>query len=290
MSFLTVLTPIYNRREFIPTLMKSLLSQTNKNFQWLIIDDGSDSGPLHEGDLSDDSLTIDYYYKENGGKHTALNFSHPYIKGDWVLILDSDDRLTADAVETAYGYIEKYGSNKDIGTISLQKGYKESEPLVHFDKETVSDHIEYRINSGRDGDCCEIIRTDVLKEYPFPVFEGEKYMSESHLWIGSADKYKTAYIPKVIYLCEYREDGLTKQGRAFWRKSPKGCMHCHIVGLNKRCSLKFRIKRALLIHYYGRVQGLKNKEICKTSGHSAFLRLFTVPGFLLYKYWERKLK
>lgn len=290
MSLLTVLTPIYNRREFISTLQNSLISQTNNNFQWLIIDDGSDDGPLPNGYFGDFGLSVDYYYKENGGKHTALNYSHPYIKGDWVLILDSDDLLTPDAVETAYKYIEKYDTDKSIGIISLQKGYTQAESLVHFDEETVSDHIEYRINGGREGDCCEILRADVLKEYPFPVFEGEKYMNESHLWIGSADKYKTAYIPKVIYLCEYHEDGLTKQGRAFWRKSPAGCMHSHIVGLNKRCSLKFRIKRALLIHYYGRLQGLKNNEICKISGHSAFLRLFTFPGFLLYRYWERKIK
>ena len=122
---LTILTPLYNRSEFIERLYYCLCAQSRKDFQWLIIDDGST-------DRCDDKINeyleysefpIDYVYKENGGKHTALNYSHPYIKADWVLILDSDDMLTGDAVESAASYIEKYGETADIGVISFQRGH-----------------------------------------------------------------------------------------------------------------------------------------------------------------------
>jgi len=290
---LTVLTPLYNRYQFVDRIYYCLCAQSRKDFQWLIIDDGSER-------RSDDKIAdfsaysefeIDYIYKENGGKHTALNHAHPYIKGDWVLILDSDDVLTGDAVAKVSAAIEKYSENPEIGIISFQKGTDRETPGVKFDEgEVISDHIEYRINKKRFGDCCEVVRADVLREYPFPVFEGEKYMNESHLWMGSADKYDTVYIPGVIYLYEYNEDGLTKAGRKYWRTCPKGCFHSQVVSLNPRCSLSYRIKRALLMHYYGRLMGLKVKYICEAAPCPSFVRFFTLPGYILYRHWERKYK
>ena len=290
---LTILTPLYNRKEYLPRLYECLSAQNRADIQWLVIDDGS-------SDRSDTEFStfakqadflIEYYYKPNGGKHTALNFSHPYIKSDWVLILDSDDTLTPDAVDTVTEYISKNELNNKLGIISFQKGTDVNTPRVPFPKEEVlSDHIEFRINAGRDGDCCEVVRTSVLLELPFPEFDGERYMNESHLWIGSADKYKTLYVSKIIYLYEYMDGGLTKSGRSFWRTCPLGGIHSQIVGLNPRCSLKYRIKRAILIHYYGRIAKKKNKEICNESGHKFFVWLFTIPGVILYFLWERKYK
>ena len=288
---LTILTPLYNRKEYLPSLFDCLCAQDRKDIQWLVIDDGSleRSDSEFEDFKSRANFLIEYYYKENGGKHTALNFSHPYIKSDWVLILDSDDALTSDAVDTVTSYVKKYSSRNDIGILSFQRGTDTGTPFVVFEKdEVISDHIKFRINEGRDGDCCEVLRTSVLREFTFPEFAGERYMNESHLWIGSADKYKTVYIPKIVYICEYVDGGLTKSGRNFWRTCPLGGIHSQIVGLNPRCSLKYRIKRALLIHYYGRIAKKKNNEICRESGHPFFVWLFTLPGFILYHLWERK--
>lgn len=290
---ITILTPLYNRKQYIERLYYSLCAQTRKDFQWLIIDDGSEenTSAIFEEYSKYAEFMIEYHYKENGGKHTALNYSHPYIKYDWVLILDSDDILTNDAVETAVSYIEKYNDNGEIGIISFQRGTDRETPFVQFEKEElISDHISYRINKKKDGDCCEVLRTSVLREFAFPVFVGERYINESHLWIGSADKYKSVYVPKVIYICEYVEGGLTKSGRSFWRTCPKGGMHSQIVGLNKRCSLTYRIKRALLLHYYGRILKMKAEDICRDSGHPFFTGLFTIPGYFLYLYWEKKYK
>ena len=99
----TVLTPTYNRVNTLPKLVDSLCRQTRTDFQWLVIDDGStDDTEAYMETLKQQNLPFEWEYhkKENGGKHTALNAAHPYIKGDVVLILDSDDYLTPDAVET----------------------------------------------------------------------------------------------------------------------------------------------------------------------------------------------
>lgn len=288
---ITVLTPLYNRGEYLEAIFNCLASQERSDIQWLIIDDGSD-------ERSDDTVLglskkadflIEYHYKENGGKHTALNFAHPHVKSDWVLILDSDDTLTDDALATALPYLERYGGDDTVGVVSFQKGQDKETSQVEFSNEEVlSDHISYRINAGREGDCCEIIKTKALREFPFPEYEGERYIAEGYLWLKCAEKYKTLYVPRVIYLCEYLEDGLTASGRSFWRKSPLGCFECHKAGLIRRCSVKYRAKRALLLHYYGRVAGMKNREICQRSGHPLFLSLFTLPGIILHAYWEKK--
>lgn len=287
---LTVFTPLYNREEYIDRLYDCLCEQSDKNFKWLVIDDGSkhDSTERFLALADKADFSIAYKYKPNGGKHTAINMASQLIETRFTLILDSDDVLTNDAVETVNKYIAKYSCDDTIGILSFQRGYSDREP-VRFEKdEEVSDHISYRINRNLPGDCCEVIRTAVLQEYPFPVFEGEHFMEESHLWIGSADKYKTVYVRKVIYLCKYLEDGLTKAGRQMRRNCPLGGMHCQNVGLNPRCSFKFRAKKAMLLIYYGKVRGMKMSEIRKQSPCPGFVGLFTVPGLLLYLYWERK--
>lgn len=281
----TILTPLYNRSEFIDRLYSCLCTQTVKDFQWLIIDDGSreNSGDKFAELEKTAPFCVEYHYKENGGKHTALNFAHPFIKSDYVLILDSDDTLTPDAVETVCEYIKKYSDDKSIGVFSFQRGKDREHPLVEYAcQEEISDHVGYRINGNRPGDSCEVVRTEVLREYPFPVFEGEKFLSEAHLWIKSAEKYKTVYVRKVIYINDYQKGGLTDSGHRMRRTCPLGGMYTQKLGLDKRFSLKYRIKRAVLLLYYGRLAGKKTGEILKYSECPQFVGWFIFPANLLY--------
>lgn len=290
----TLLTPLYNRKEFLPALFETLKYQTRRDFQWLVIDDGSseDSRREIEDFARGSGIFTEYYYKPNGGKHTALNYAHPYIKSDWVFILDSDDTLTPDAASAVCEKIEEYGDRPDIGVLSFQCVSPQGDVFVDFGmrEDTVSDHIEYRINGKRAGDCCEIVRTDVLKKYAFPVFSGENFMDETHLWVGSADEYKTVYISKAIYVAEYQSDGLTRQGLTMWVKNPLGKMHSQTVGLNPRCCLSYRIKRAMLLIFYGKAAGKSLKEIRRLSNHPVFVGMCTLPGLALCLYWRKYLK
>ena len=92
---LTVFTPVYNRADFLNAIYKSLKEQTVKDFEWLIVDDGSSDNC--DNVLSDivsnhnDSFRIRFYKKTNGGKHTAINLGVRKSEGELFLILDSDD-------------------------------------------------------------------------------------------------------------------------------------------------------------------------------------------------------
>ena len=80
--FLTILTPTYNRGGVLPQLYRSLLAQTCDDFEWFIIDDGStdNTQEIVKKWLSNKGIHIRYMYKQNGGKHTALNYAINMIK------------------------------------------------------------------------------------------------------------------------------------------------------------------------------------------------------------------
>ena len=94
---ITVFTPTYNRAKLLPRLYKSLQEQTNKDFEWVIVDDGSTDNTKEVIDniitQQENDFPIRYFYKENGGKHTAINQGAKEAKGELFFIADSDDVL-----------------------------------------------------------------------------------------------------------------------------------------------------------------------------------------------------
>ena len=167
MKKISIITPTYNRAHLLPNTYHSLLQQSSQDFEWIIMDDGSvdDTRRVVSGFMEEQKIPIKYARKENGGKHTALNASHPYIAGDYVLILDDDDTLTCDAVETILQTWQTYESNPGIGCLSFLRGRTEKDPLTNWvpTETIVSDHIDYRVIGFRNGDCAEIIRADLFK-------------------------------------------------------------------------------------------------------------------------------
>ena len=128
--FLSIVTPTYNRAELLKNCFASLLAQTDKNFEWIIVDDGStdDTQTIVSGFTPAD-FPIVYIKKENGGKHTALNASHPHIRGKYVLILDSDDTLTDTAVERVRQEWQIWHNNESVGMLTFLRGKSEADPL-----------------------------------------------------------------------------------------------------------------------------------------------------------------
>lgn len=93
----TVLIPTYNRAKYIGECLDSILAQTIKPAQVIVVDDGStDSTPelLHSY-----AEKITYLRKANGGKSAALNFGLPFVTGDYVWIFDDDDVALSDSIE-----------------------------------------------------------------------------------------------------------------------------------------------------------------------------------------------
>lgn len=291
--YLTILTPTYNRAKLLKKCYESLKNQTEQEFQWLIIDDGStdDTKEVVESYISESpQMDISYFKKENGGKHTALNYSHSYIKGDYVLILDSDDVLTEDAVENVYKEWQLFNQQKEIGIVIFLKGSSVNSPNAYVkDQRIPVDIMSYQRICVRSRDCCEVIRTEILKEYPFPVFENEKFISEGALWNRVSFTYQCVYVNKVIYLCEYLEGGLTKSGRYMRVRNPLGGMYTSQLRMNKKNNIKERVKSGLLYVCYGFFAKKKINQILFEEKVNIILKcICLIPGKVLHVIWSNK--
>lgn len=288
----TVLTPTYNRRDKIGALYDSLCNQTNKDFEWLVVDDGSidNTQELIERWKANSAFPIRYIYKDNGGKHTALNKGISTINNDLTFIVDSDDFLTSDAIATILELHRKYGSRKDICGYSFLRSFPNGEingKKFKLDIEIAS-YIDVRINGNdTNADKAEVYFTHCLKEFPFPEYPGEKFLGEDIVWIRIARKYKMVHINKAIYVGNYMEDGLTNNRRKHNIEAPIGCMHRAEEFMESDISLKYRIKGALQYIIYGKFAGYQVSQLFQHSHHKSIVVISIIPGILIYRKWKR---
>lgn len=291
---LTIITPTYNRKELLQRLYKSLCEQTCREFQWLVIDDGSTDSTQELMDklVKQKEINVDYKRKKNGGKHTALNYAHSYIKGRYVVVVDSDDLLTCDAVEKIIRKWERYDADKTVAGITFQRGKIGNGQT--FDNSIEGEYqstFANETNRGMHGDHCETVRTDLFRNFKFPEFSDEHFIAEGAMWYSITKNYKVVYTDEIVYLAEYLDGGLTKSGRVLHIKNPKGCMWHASVFLNKDFKLKVRTKNALLYICYGNFAGIDKKTIIeKAAGEKNIIRICWLAGWMLYRYWKVKYK
>lgn len=288
---ISVVTPVYNRAELLNKCFQSLLNQTSNDFEWIIIDDGSVDNTLSVAKSFVAPFEIKVISKPNGGKHTALNASHPYIHGDYVLILDSDDTLTPSAVDDVIDGWKHYCNQSEIGLVTFLRGIDETHPLCKAydaDEGKPVDITRYRRESIVSNDACEVIRNELFKKFPFPEFNGEKFVAEGALWDRVGLTHKCVYINKVIYICVYLEGGLTKSGKPLRVHNPNGGMYTSNLGMNKKNFMKLRIKNGLLYNCYSFFAKKSFKETFNQSNSKLLMCLCRPFGFALYLLWKKK--
>lgn len=255
MQTITIITPTYNRAGLLEKLYLSLERQSCRDFEWLIVDDGSTdrTKEVVEKIIREASFHIDYIWKENGGKHTALNVGIKTIHTELTMIVDSDDQLLPNAVDEICKVHYRYSSRDEIGVYSFLKCYSSGKPVVSLDaEEFVNSYVKYRIKENRPGDMAEVFRTSVLKKYPFPEFRGERFLSEDIVWIKVGLKYQFVFVNKPIYQCEYLDGGLTANDKPMKFASPCGSMLRGKMLMNRECGIIQNLKGAIIYDCYRR--------------------------------------
>lgn len=290
-EMITVLTPTYNRSTYLKRLFQSLCRQTRKDFKWLIIDDGSqdETEQMINSFTIDADFKINYVKKENGGKHTALNIGFKIVDTYLTFIVDSDDILTDDAIESIYSVIHMI-RKKDLCGVSFLRGYDETTCIGdRFPEDGVVDNdISVRLKHNVSGDKAEVWRTDILHQYQFPVFKNEYFQGENYVWWQIARKYNMLYSNKIIYITEYLDAGLTKSGRAMRLKNPLGGMENSKVAFYPEFPLKTKIKCGILYDVYGYQAKWPLYKIIKKSGSSFLTLICALPAKALQMYWKMK--
>lgn len=267
----------------------SLCRQTDMDFEWIVVDDGSTDDTETLVGTFQSNFPIYYHKQNNGGKHTALNAAHEYIHGKYVLILDSDDQLIPSAVEQVKSGWMRYQDDPDIGIVTFLKGISEDKPTCMAPDEGVPvDIMRYRRKCFYSSDCCEVIRAELFLRYPFPVFEGERFLSEGALWNRVSFTHKCVYINRVIYLCEYQEDGLTKSGKRMRIRNPQGGMYTANLNMHPKNYFSRRMKNGLLFTCYGFFAEESPKRMLNHCTHKALAVICLPLGYMLFNYWKRK--
>ena len=288
----TVLTPTFNRERVLRSLWDSLQKQTVKDFEWLVVDDGSTDGTKNLiTQLQEKSdFPIRYIYKSNGGKHTALNVGIQTICSELIFIVDSDDCVTDDAVESILKIHKKYRSQNSICGYAFLRAFPDGKVNgKKFDvDEKIGSYIDVRVNGDDTGaDKAEVFKTHCLKEFPFPEYPNEKFLGEDLVWLRMARKYEMVHINKAIYVGNYLEDGLTNNRRKHNIASPVGCMHRAEEFMESDLKTRYRIKGGLQYIVYGRFAGVKVVDLIRKSRHKILATVCIPGGLLLYTRWNK---
>ena len=239
----TVFTPAFNRKSFLTPIYQSLLSQKNRDFEWLIVDDGSedDTATTVQELINRKEIDIQYYYKENGGKHTAINLGVQKAKGDLFVIVDSDDVLVNNALELLHEQWVAIKDDQAIGGIVGLSSYKTGKIVgsefpdkiwdVYFPDIYHKHHLK--------GDKSVAFKTTVMKQFPFPEKQGINFVFEAVVWHEMAKKHKVRCINSVTQIVEYQQAGLSDSSYKTWYIKGLAFSYFQLITNNTHPFLKY---------------------------------------------------
>lgn len=232
---ITVFTPTYNRGYIIENLYRSLQRQTFKDFEWIVIDDGStdDTEQIVRNWMKEDNFfPISFYKQKNGGKCRAINKGLDYAKGDLFFTVDSDDYLVDNALEKVVFWENSISDKTMYCGVAGNRGTSVTETPNRPFKMPYRDAFSWEqfpeaSDDPLDGERADVYYTELFRRYKYPEFDGENYLIPCvpHLRMAR-DGYKIRFFPDIIWVCKYREDGLTMQGNMRFIKNPRGAGLC----------------------------------------------------------------
>jgi len=289
MATLTVFTPAYNRAHTIGRTYESLCRQTCKDFEWLVVDDGSSDNTreLVEGWMAEGKIPIRYIYQQNQGMHGAHNTAYRNITTPLNTCIDSDDYMPDDAVEKIVKFWQEKGNDKVAGIIGLDTDFKGKligKPLPTDRQQTT---IAHYYSEGGCGDKKMVYRTSVVRQYPpYPIFPGEKYLSLGWLYELIDQDYELLILNEPLVKVEYREDGSSMNMLRQYIRNPKSFAFIRKSSMVLAPKAKRRFVEA--IHYVSSSLLARNKHFLSESPRP-WLTLCAIPfGLLLYCYIKYK--
>ena len=281
---LTIFTPAYNRAHTIGRTYESLCRQTCKDFEWLVIDDGSSDNTrdLIERWIADDKIPIRYIFQKNQGMHGAHNTAYKNIHTELNTCIDSDDWMPDDAVEKIVSFWKKYGTEDVAGIIGLdatEDGNVIGDKFPEGLKETTLRGYYEDLKGA--GDKKLVYRTSIICSVPeYPLFEGEKYVGLVYKY-HMIDELMPLIVSNDVYvIVDYQDDG---SSRGMWRQywnNPQGFAFFRKFDMQQTRSWKRKIIDN--IHYVSHSIRSGNRQFLHESPMKWLTALSIIPGLLLF--------
>jgi glycosyltransferase involved in cell wall biosynthesis len=241
----TVFTPTYNRAATLARVYDSLQYQTFRDFEWVIVDDGSEdeTADLVERWRSECDFPIRYVWQPNQGKHIAFNRGVELARGEFFLTLDSDDACVPDALERLKYHWDQIPTESKSAYASVtglcvdQDGRLVGDrfPKDVLDATSIEITYRYKVRGEKWG----FTRTEVLRELPFPNDGHTKFVPESLTWDVIAERYCTRYVNDVLRIYWVRRGTKSTElaPGTYVSRYAQGNAALHLFALNKHLGL-----------------------------------------------------
>lgn len=285
---ITVFTATFNRKKTLKRLYVSLIAQNNKNFEWVIVDDGStdDTEKYIEKIAKDNLITIRYYKQSNKGKHVAYNKGVKLANGDLFFCVDSDDYLIPEAIQLIYDNADNL-EPFDCGFIAGKVDEKGKNLSIGLDLNMPHRGLYGLMKLGVVGEFSLVLKTEVLRKYNFPEVHTEKFMGECVLYDKlELNGFSFCPIPDNITICEYQADGLTNKFFKIMINNPIGYKIYYIQRIELATNFKERI--GYCIRYAAFCFLSKDKKYKYVGKHKLLVLLLTLPGIFAFVYYKLK--
>lgn len=269
MPRITIHTATYNRAYTLGKAYESLRAQTCKDFEWIITDDGSTdkTEKLVKGWLQQDNgFDIIYNKLHHVGFPRALNDGVRLARASWFMMLDSDDYLLSETMETIIPWVEEIEYLPMMAGIGMTRCYpdgrfmKQQLPIIDQSLGYVDASNSDRALYNFDMECFEVNRTALLRQYPFQYWPTEEYAPPALNYNAmSLDGYQWRWRITRLYISEYLPDGLTKSNKKV-KNNPMGYAMMYNQDLLRFSSLKSRCYNAIQM-----------TALCIVAGHLGYL-------------------
>jgi Glycosyltransferases involved in cell wall biogenesis len=286
MKLITIFTPTYNREKTLGQCYESLVAQTSQNFVWQVIDDGSSDNTeeLVKGFQAEGRIEIVYVKKQNGGKASAINMSLDMTDTALWVCLDSDDYFFPNAVETYESLYPQIKDREDICGLFSVRSNPDGSPMMGMDvpeEVEVETQLNIRHKYNVKPEYVQVYKTEIAKQYKFPLFEGERFFPLSYMQDAIDQKYKLFVFRKPTMVCVYQADGITRNHKKVIRKNPKGYTEFRKQHLTIAPNLMFKLK-AGIGYDTGCLLSKNGKGIVKGSPAKLTTVLMAPLGFINY--------
>lgn len=292
MPVLTVFTPTYNRAHTLPRTYESLCRQTCRDFEWLVIDDGSTDGTaaLIKSWQEENKIPIRYIHKENGGLYTVYNTAYENIRTELNVCVDSDDYMPDNAVETIVETWQAKGSDKYAGLLGLDF-YTDGKPIGGYfpDSLTESHFLDLYVRKIHRGDTKPVYRSDLTRRYaPMAGFPGEKNFNPVYIALQIDNELPLLIVNKNLCYVEYQEtDSMSKNIFAQYFNSPRSFSKMRRLEMtHSRSSLKNNLR--VTAHYIATSLISRDKRFIAASPRRLMTVMMLPFGVALYFYMKHK--
>ena len=293
---ISILTPTYNRANLLGTLYQSLLKNKKDGIEieWIIMNDSStdNTEEIVETWIQENKIEIIYNKQEHQGKMIAINNLVEKATGDVIIECDSDDYFTDNAFCIIEETIQENKNRDDCYAICFLKYNQKNENMGKKFAKKETTMFDLYFKDGETGEKALVFFSKIRKQYRHKLEKQEKFVTEARMYHEMDLQYKIVCVNKPIMVCEYQEDGYTRNVKKQFVENPYGYFEYFKEIFNhdmKDVTFKKRlyvIKHYILFSYltktknsFQNVNGIYNKLL--------YLLLY-IPGKIKSKKYARE--